>query len=350
MNGRTRVQIDGMAVSTISYRNPVWSGYLADPFVLRSGEFYYAFGTGSDEGAGRQFDGRVFPVLRSRDLVQWEHLGGALEPISDALTVAYWAPEVAERDGVFYLYYAADGRLRVATSTHAEGPYKDVGVDLFPKEPFSIDASPFRDPKDGRWYLFFAKDFFDLRVGTGTAVVPLGDDMVSVLEEPRLVIRANADWQIYERNRTWYDRVWEAWHTVEGPFVLERGGKYYCLYSGGCWQGPDYGVSYGVADHPLGPYCDEWSHSGPAVLKGIPDRVLGPGHNSVITGPDGVTQFIVYHAWDAAKTARRMCIDPLVWGPHGPRCAGPSTSDQLLSSNPELQSTGVQCEGSPARG
>lgn len=325
-----------METTTLRYRNPVWNGYLADPFVLKSGAYYYAYGTGSHEGAGRQHDGRVFPVLRSPDLVRWEHLGGALEPLSDSLTVAYWAPEVAERNGRFYLYYAADGRLRVATSDQPEGPFKDAGIDLFPNEPFTIDASPFCDPRDGKWYLFFAKDFFDLRAGTGTAVVPLGDDMMTVLEPPRVVVRATGDWQIYERNRHWYDRVWDAWHTVEGPFVLERAGKYYCLYSGGCWMGPDYGVSYAVADHPLGPYRDEWSHAGPSVLRGIPGRVLGPGHNSAVVGPDGQTLFMVYHAWDPQKTARRICIDPIVWEAEGPRCMGPSTEPQEIVAAPSL--------------
>ena len=318
-----------MATSLV-YHNPVWLGYLADPFVFRYSGKYYAYGTGSDEGNGRQGDGRVFPVLCSDDLVHWKPLGGSLVPYLSDLSIAYWAPEVAERDGVFYLYYAANGRLRVATATHPAGPFVDSGKDLFPEEPFSIDAHPFRDPRDGRWYLFFAKDFFDGRVGTGIAVAELNDDMVTLKGPSRLVVRATSDWHIYERNRFWYERHWDAWHTVEGPFVVPHDGKYYCLYSGGNWQGPDYGVSYAVADHPLGPYIDEWSLAGPAVLKGTPGKVLGPGHNSVVLGPDGKTEFVVYHAWDVAKTARRMCIDPLVWREDGPRCLGPSIDSELF--------------------
>lgn len=319
-----------MKVAPLTYRNPVWSGYLADPFVLRVGEDYYAYGTGSDVGNGRQPDGRVFPVLRSRDLADWTFLGGALEPLGTSKETAYWAPEVAERGGRFYLYYAADMRLRVAVSEHPAGPFRDAGRDLMPGEPFSIDASPFRDPRDGRWYLFFAKDFFDQRVGTGTAVVSLADDMMTPLGPARMVVRASSDWQIFQRNRVWYDREWDAWHTVEGPFVIERGGRYYCFYSGGCWETPGYGVSYAVADHPLGPWCDEWSHSGPVVLRGLDGQVLGPGHNSVVLGPDGVTLFMVYHAWDPERTARRMCIDPLVFTADGPRCLGPTTEPQRL--------------------
>ena len=66
------------------------------------------------------------------------------------------------------------------------------------------------------------------------------------------------------------------------------------------------------------------------MLRGKPDHVVGPGHNSVVMGPDGQTLFVVYHAWDAARTARRMCIDPLVWTPDGPRCDGPSHGPRTI--------------------
>jgi GH43 family beta-xylosidase len=246
------------------------------------------------------------------------------------MTVQYWAPEVAERNGTYFMYYAADMRLRVATATNPAGPFRDAGIDFFPSEPFSIDASPFCDPRDGQWYLFFAKDFFDQRVGTGTAVVRLTDDMLSARGEVRTVVRASSDWQIFERNRHWYGRTWDAWHTVEGPFVVEHEGRYYCLYSGGRWETAEYGVSYVVADHPLGPWIDEWSREGPVVLRGVPGKVLGPGHNSVVGGPDGRSRFVVYHAWDPTRTARRMCIDPLVFTKDGPRCLGPTTDRRVI--------------------
>jgi GH43 family beta-xylosidase len=323
---------------TFTYTNPVWPGYFADPFVLKWRGEYYAYGTGpsvTDERTGKAMQ---FPILRSRDLVNWEPSGGAMESLADSPS-AYWAPEVAEWDGRFYLYYSAaaggdeNQRLRVAVADHPAGPFVDSGLHLFPDEGFTIDASPFRDPKDGRWYLFFARDYFDERVGTGTAVVPLEDDMVTPADAPRSVIRASADWQVYERNRHHYGQTWEAWHTVEGPSVLEHEGLYYCFYSGGAWHSENYGVSYGVAEHPLGPYRDEWCAEGPAVLKGIPGKVLGPGHNSFILGPDDRTLFMVYHAWDPDRTARRMCIDPLEWTPDGPRVLGPTYEPQRIDSD-----------------
>lgn len=320
----------------LTYQNPVWSGYLADPFVLKWRGEYYAYGTGSSVGNARSGDNRMFPVLHSSDFVLWEPLGGALEPLGPRYT-AYWAPEVAERDGRFYMYYSADDdagdeghRLRVAVADHPAGPFRDTGGILLPDEGFTIDAHPFRDPKNGQWYLFFAKDYFDERVGTGTAVAPLNDDMVSVADTPRKVLRATSDWHIHARHRHIYGQEWAAWHTVEGPFVLFHEGLYYCLYSGGAWHTSNYGVGFGVAENVLGPYRDEWNLEGPSVLQGIEGKVIGPGHCSVVLGPDDKTEFIVYHAWDVERTARRMCIDPLLWTPTGPRCAGPTIGPKAL--------------------
>jgi len=304
--------------SKLSYHNPVWDGYLADPQVMQYQGVYYAYGT----GAG--LDGRQFPVLRSEDFVTWTHVGGALEPVAEPAMKDYWAPEVVEYRGKFYLYYAGDGKMRVAVADKPEGPFRDTGKLLFPDEPFSIDGHPFFDPVSKRWYLFFAKDFFDQRPGTALAVVQLGEDMVSTVGPVKTVLRAFADWQIYERNRTLYDRKWDAWHTVEGPFVIYRDGRYYCFYSGGNWQTPGYGVGCAVSDTVMGPYQDLWSKDKASVLSTIPGKLIGPGHNSVVLGPNKKTYFIVYHSWNDERTARQMCMDPIIWTDHGPKAFNPS--------------------------
>lgn len=325
---------DGQTV-TRSYQNPVWSGYFADPFILRCGEGYFAYGTGEGLATSRFGEPRAFAVLRSADLVAWEPLDGALVVPEKKRHHAFWAPEVAERNGTFYLYYSSappshdeQHRIHVATAGSPAGPFLDAGPVLPERIGFSIDAHPFCDPRDGRWYLFFARDYFETRTGTGLAVVPLGDDLLHTAGEPLTVVRANADWQIYERNRRHYGRDWAAWHTVEGPCVVLHDDRYYCFYSGGNWQTRDYGVSYAVADHPLGP----WTHTldtGPVVLREVPGEVLGPGHNSYAVTPSGV-ELLVYHAWDAARTRRTMRFDRLVWTKDGPRCLGPTTTSQAL--------------------
>jgi len=112
------------------------------------------------------------------------------------------------------------------------------------------------------------------------------------------------------------------WHTLEGPCVVRRGGRYWCFYSGGSWIEPTYGVGVAVADHPLGPWLEQ--EGAVPLLRTVSDKVLGPGHNCVVSTPDG-DDVMVYHAWDAARTARRMHIDPIVWTADGPNVVGPST-------------------------
>jgi arabinan endo-1,5-alpha-L-arabinosidase len=310
--------------AALTYKNPVWEGYLADPHVLFTQGYYYAYGTGQTE------DGKQFPILKSRDFASWQFVGGAMEPLKDPALKEYWAPEVAEHNGKYYLYYAGDMKMRVAVADSPQGPFKDTGTLLFPDLAFSIDGDPFYDPVSRQWYLFFAKDFFDQRPGTALAVVHLGEDMLSTRGPTHVVLRAFSDWQIYERNRPLYEKVWPAWHTVEGPYVVYRDGRYYCFYSGGNWQTPGYGVGCGISDTVTGPYTDPWSRDSASVLSTIPDKLIGPGHNSVILGPDNETYFIVYHSWNSQRTARQMCIDPIVWTPNGPKCHQPSRGTKTV--------------------
>lgn len=319
-----------------TYQNPVWPGYFADPFVLRWRGEYLAYGTGEALERDARGRPRAFKILRSPDLVHWREAGAAMSLAADRHTYAYWAPEVAERDGTFYLYYSSAPigvdelhRLRVAVAPDPLGPFEDRGPVLPDAVGFSIDAHPFCDPRDGAWYLYFARDYFEERTGTGLAVVRLAPDLLTAAGPPREILRPHADWQVYERDRQLYGKSWAAWHTVEGPCVVERDGRYFCFYSGGNWQTHGYGVSFAWAEHPLGP----WHHApepGPVVLRQRPGEVLGPGHNSVTVGPDGHTPFLVYHAWDPAGRIRRMCLDRLVWTAAGPRCRGPTTEPQVV--------------------
>lgn len=311
-----------------TFTNPVHAGYFADPFVLRHDGRYYAYGTNEADPSGEAFE-----VLRSDDLVQWTRLGRALPAVDGLAVEDHWAPEVAERDGTFYMYFSAgvedrDHHLRVALADRPEGPFRYDGRVLTPGERFAIDAHPFRDD-DGQWYLYYARDLLEgERVGTSLVVDRLVD-MQHLQGEPVPVLSASADWQLFLRRRSMYGSVYD-WYTLEGPFVVKRLGRYWCLYSGGAWTGPGYGVSYAVSDSPLGPFVEPLT-DGPALLRSRPGQLEGPGHNSIAMGPDG-NDYLVYHAWDGAHTARRMCIDRVEWTADGPRTAGPTAGPQPVPS------------------
>lgn len=317
-----------------TYTNPVYPASMPDPSVMRLGDSYYAFGTTGNE---RKADGRIFTLLRSTNLVNWENLGGALLPPSPDARLQYWAPEITVNNGKYYLYYSMGGiepekfELRLATATRPEGPYADTGAPLVDCESnrFTIDPFPFRDD-DGQWYFFYARNFTNETPGVhaGTAlVVDRLVDMTRLAGDCHVVVRARYDWTLYQSNRRMdvYDRTFD-WHTIEGPCVVKHGGRYYCFYSGANYQTARYGVDYVVADNPLGPYSNQGDH--PRVLASVPGKVRGPGHHSIVTGPDGRSQYLVYHAWDPEMKVRQMCLDRLVWTSEGPRCIGPTFTPQ----------------------
>ncbi len=310
------------------HRNPVYAGYFADPFVWKAGDSYYAVGTGEEEANGCNAATRkVFPLLRSDDFYNWTSVGKALTRPDPALGENFWAPAVAADKGRFYLYYSVgqgdkNHQLRVAVAEHPQGPYADVGVTLVnpDKYPFVIDPHPFQD-EDGKWYLFFARDFLEsshtARAGTALVASPMSS-MTELLPEESIILRARFDWQRFQAERPMYGRLWD-WHTLEGPCVWKHDSQYYCFYSGGRWENETYGVDYGVADQVMGPYSDSGNETGARVLRTVPGRLIGPGHNTITLGPDNETEFIVYHAWDHEMKKRQMYLSELVWTPEGPR-------------------------------
>ncbi len=331
------------------YQNPLSSRNFPDPAAIKFRGRYFAYATGE---AG---DGRVFPLMTSPDAVQWTFHGGAMAPLPDSEAREYWAPEVAYHNGTFYLYYAViafgtpEHHLRVAISDSPLGPFADQGLNLTPDEIFAIDAHPFQDD-DGQWYLYYARDYLEPPfVGTGNAVDRLVT-MTSLSGHPARVLRPFAEWQLFERRRA--EKGGVDWYTVEGPFTLKRRGRYVCMYSGGCWMHPEYGVAFAVSDVPMGPdgledrgFQDQENRAGPKVLRTQPGAVLGPGHNSVVKAPNNVTDLIVYHGWqpgpgvhgEDVAAGRLLRVDRMEWHAGQPFCGGPTVTPQPDAPAPGFQ-------------
>lgn len=309
------------------YQNPVANHSFADPFVLKYCGEYWAYCT------GHWPDGRWFGILRSRNLVDWEEVGGAVEPLPGTWPCV-WAPEVNSHGGRFFLYYScgdeATMQIRVAVAEHPAGPFRDSGRRLS-AEPFAIDPHVFVD-EDGAHHLFYATDYLDhSHVGTGTARDRLLDPFTAA-GRPAPVTRARYDWQVYDPARVAKGGV--RWHTIEGPFVLKRKGRYYQLFSGGNWQNPSYGVSYAVADSL--DTTAEWEQVADGalvfpILRTVPGDVIGPGHNSAVRGPDNRELYCVYHSWAHDGSARLMSIDPMDWAGERIFLIGPSTGPRPLA-------------------
>jgi arabinan endo-1,5-alpha-L-arabinosidase len=315
-----------MAVKGLdTYCNPFWQGSFPDPFILKVRGHYYAYAT--EQESHLHDSAWVFPVMTSKDLVQWREIGKAMPALGRQYN-RYWAPEVIEDNGQFYLYYAVhttefSGSIRVAVADRPEGPFKDSGRDLTAHlVPWAIDPHVFRD-SDGQRYLYMTIEYWDDPTGytgSGNAVDRLIDPFTLEGQVTRVTPPSHA-WQLFEARRK--ERGGVDWYTVEGPAVIKHRKRYYEMFSGGCYYRDNYAVSYATAKMPKGPggmqdtTWHDWEgrEGNTLLLQGDGVHLVSPGHNSLVLGPDNVTPYIVYHARQKERTIREPYLDRLFW--HG---------------------------------
>ena len=275
-------------------RNPVLSGWYADPQGVIFGNRYFIFPTYS-----APYDQQVFlDGFSSPDLLNWTKHSRILDTASVKWAKrAMWAPSITEKDGRYFLFFGANdiqndqqsGGIGVAVADKPEGPFKDyLGkplIDKFHNGAQPIDQFVFKD-KDGQYYLIYGgwrhcniamlnKDF--------TGFIPFPDGSVFKEITPEKY--------------------------VEGPFMFIRNGKYYFMWSEGGWTGPDYAVAYAIADSPLGPF----KRAG-RILQQDSVIATGAGHHSVIRHPHKDQWYIVYHRRPLGVTDRNhrvTCIDEM---------------------------------------
>src|ERR1044071_9566548 len=88
------------ALNAATYTNPVIPGDYPDPSIVRVGKDYYATATSSEWAP-------LFPILHSRDLVNWENCGAVFQRRPEWSVGNYRAPGISEHKGKFFVYYVA---------------------------------------------------------------------------------------------------------------------------------------------------------------------------------------------------------------------------------------------------
>jgi len=268
------VLVETHAISNTKFAPHAFELGIGDPAVIYHGGRYYLYPTG---------DNRSYDVYESKDLVHWTK--GPKVFKSEEHSV--WAPDVFfnEDDGLFYLYYTANGRIGVASADRPDGDFKDLGILVSN----AIDAHMFRDD-DGSYFLYYA------RYPRFAIFVQPMESPVKKKGQPVRLITPSEDWET--------DSV----PVTEAPWVIKHRGVYYLLYSGGSADTEDYAIGYATATDPLGPYTKNGGN--PIVHKG--NGIFGPGHVSVVQDRAGKL-WMVYHQQkdDTRGWDRMICIDPI---------------------------------------
>lgn len=111
-----------------TFTNPLFYDEFSDPDLIRVGDWFYLTGTTMHAMPG-------LPVLRSRDLVNWEFLGYAVDKLDfgpayrleDGKSIygqGIWAPSLRYRNGTFYIFSNVNGRAtQVFSATDPRGPW-----------------------------------------------------------------------------------------------------------------------------------------------------------------------------------------------------------------------------------
>ena len=282
------------------YENPVIAGDFPDPSVIRVGQDYWATTT-SGEWAPE------FPILHSRDLVNWEIVGAVFYNRPGWADNSFWAPEIAEHSGRYFVYYTArkkGGPLCVAVASAAKpvGPYTDHGP-LVCQNIGSIDAMAVTDESGAR-YLVWKEDGNSRDQPTPIWAQKLDEAGTKLIGGKKELIRNDP--------KTWEGGV------VEGAFIVRRGGWFYLFYSGNACCGRRCNYALGVARSRklLGPW--EKNPANPILAEN--QEWQCPGHGSITTDEQG-RDFLLYHAYRKGEQAfyigREALLDQVTWGAHG---------------------------------
>lgn len=304
---------------TITYTNPLPIAF-GDPYILAASDGkYYMYGTSGEKG---------FRVYSSENLSDWKNEGMVYEGATpESWTVdCFWAPEVYERNGKYYLWYSANWknnptnelevfRIGVAVADKPTGPFKEMnGGPVFDPGYPVIDANLLFDDENNKVYLYYSrccykhpveseianwakeKGWFNEIEESWVYGVELKPDYSGIIGEPVLLLRPpvkmdnpQTEWESRSVTSKEVNRRW-----TEGSFIFKEGDKYYMMYSANFFMGANYAVGYATSKHPLGPF--EKSPDNPVLQKNIDSggTVTGTGHNMVLTLTDK-QMLCVYH-------------------------------------------------------
>ena len=277
-------------------KNPISENWYADPESRVYDGKVYIYVTNS-----QAFDNQKnLDLVVTEDLENFEIHRDILDMSTFVGAVrAIWAPSVVEKDGKYYLIFAANdihsedeiGGLYLGVCDTPLGPFQNIYEDGRPfinaiyngAQP--IDAHFFKDD-DGQIYLYYG-GWDHMLVGR------MHRNMKSLEKMPEPCF----DGVLRELTPKDYK---------EAPYVMKINGMYHLMYSAGRWEDSTYRVKVAVSDAP----CSEFVHYGD-VLDGN-EFAAAPGHNSAFYFKG--QHYIAYHRRHPAEedyNNRVLCIDKM---------------------------------------
>lgn len=262
------------------YKNPLLWGDWPDPDVIRVGDTFYFVSTSMHYVPG-------CPVLKSKDLVNWEMAGYAVDKYEedprynlqggDRYLRGSWAATIRHHNGLFYVGFCTPnwdkekGNFSICTAKDIKGPWKRT---IFPE--YLYDPGLFFDD-DGKVYVAHGQQKL--------YITELNADARSV-KTPQREIYNNRDYPY-----------------LEGSHVYKVNGKYYILGSTGGTTGRQVCLR---SDNIYGPYeskvviNDDHTYPGNGLHQG-----------GMVQLKDGSWWFIIMQ--DRGEIGRTPNLEPVTW-------------------------------------
>lgn len=259
------------------YKNPVIFSDYSDPDIIKVGDDFYMVASSFNAMPG-------IPVLRSKDLINWEIIGHVYQNLPfekhdrHAHGLGSWAPSINYHNGMFYVYFCTpDLGLFVATTKNPAGKWTLTHM---------ADVELWEDPDvlwddDGQAYLVRGKVRADILY-----LHKLSADGKTLLDDGKIIFKDLQHQPV-----------------IEGPKFLKRNGYYYIFAPAG-------GVATGWqavlrSKTIYGPY-----EAKTVMHQGSTD-INGPHQGGMVELESGEWWFM--HFQDRGVYGRIAHLQPMTW-------------------------------------
>lgn len=282
------------------YKNPILHVDYSDPDVCVGEDGYYMTASSFNSVPG-------LPILHSKDLVNWQLVGYALQnifPIEHYRTVrhgdAVWAPSIRYHNGEYFIYWGdPDFGIFMVKTKNPAGVW-DEPV-LVKEAKGIIDTCPFWD-EDGKAYLSYAFAGSRANVKTVLMMSELAPDGTKLIGNSALVFDGH-----------------NGHTTVEGSKMYKREGYYWIMApAGGVKPGWQLAMR---SKNVWGPYEPK------VVLNQGDTEVNGPHQGGYVETPNGDGWFI--HFQDRWAYGRVVHLQPVTWKDGWPIMGKDSNKDGI---------------------
>lgn len=273
-------------------KNPILSGFNADPSICRVGETYYLATSTFEWYPGVQ-------IYQSDDLANWELVARPLDR-ADQLdmrgepdSAGVWAPCLSYSDGLFWLIYTdmkrhhgsfKDALNYVVTAPSVTGPWSKATF----INGTGFDPSLFHDEDGKKWYLQMIWDHRARpNIFAGITIQEFDAETRSLIGKPEIIFEGTE------------------LALTEGPHIYQRNGWYYLLTAEG-GTGYDHACTLARSRNLKGPYE---LHPDEHILtaKDNPEHpIQRAGHGDLVETPDGETYLV--HLMGRPTTEKRRCV------------------------------------------